>query len=83
MESNQVAMRKDLLFIYEALYTTVNREGNSLFDKKLIKKLKYTPEQISQLLELNKPNSDKSEVRKKKVESTANIKHIDELRDFY
>jgi hypothetical protein len=49
---NQNSIKKDLLYVYETLYKSGVLESGSLFSKELVEKLKYTPEQITQVLGL-------------------------------
>ena len=70
--------------MYNALYTSIKHDG-ILFEK-LTGKLKYTPDQVRQALELDNDEhaiQNKSEQKVKREERTQNIKDIDMLRMFY
>jgi len=84
MLKKQNSIRNDLLYVYNALYTSIKHDG-ILFEK-LTNKLKYTPDQVRQALELDDDEhvmQNKSGQKEKKEERTQNIKDIDMLRMFY
>lgn len=81
------AMENDLIEIYEALYPLIRTSAiQTLFNAKLIKRFKYTPEEVREILlapeskEVKKEKKEKKEVLRDEI---ANITQVDELRDYY
>ncbi|MCL2722476.1 MAG: hypothetical protein FWD47_14190 [Treponema sp.] len=83
MLRSQNNIRKDLFYVYDALYTSIKHDG-VLFEK-LTSKLKHTPEQVRQALGLDDEHTgqNRPEQKIKREERTQNIKDIDMLRTFY
>ena len=81
MKNNQRTIKRDLLYLYEILYTN---KKSSLLDKKVVNRLKYSPEEIEQALELKEDglSSNRSNSNKKEI-PTIQITNIDQLRSFY
>ena len=81
MENNQRTIKKDLLYLYGILYKS---KGSSLLDKKVVNRLKYTPKEIEQVLELgNGEISNNGNSKPKRDVTTSQISDIDQLRSFY
>ena len=79
MNSNQRSIKSDLLDLYKMVL-----QHRDLFDKSIAKRLKYSPNEVEQALEIEQSNERKKNISKPKKETnTSHITDIDQLRSYY
>ncbi|QPR66636.1 hypothetical protein I6G82_15270 [Lysinibacillus macroides] len=77
-------MGKALHEIYAALYPLVQTsEGKKMFNTKIVKNFKYTPDEVAEMFLVSENTENKKEKKESIREEILNITQLDELRKYY